>query len=299
MAERLLVYQPHLLLFQWWQPFFGPAYRGIIRRFKKRSESPVFCLCHNVSGHERRMRIVEHALIGLVFRNVDGFLVQSETLVNQVRRFNSRAPVKRIDHPVYDFYSQWDSDEVQSDGNIVPRILFFGTIRKYKGLGTLLQALSLLKQEMEFRATIAGEFYIDPAPYRQMAENEGLSDWLTWNSRYVPNEEVSRLFRQADLVVLPYRDATQSGVVPLAYQFDVPVIASDVGGLSELVVDGKTGYLVSAGEAKVLGQKIAQYFRENRKPEFQRNILHFKRTLHWQRVVDSIVALWQLVRRQQ
>ena len=167
--------------------------------------------------------------------------------------------------PVYDFYSQWETHGVQPDIPRVPTILFFGTIRKYKGLGTLLQALALLKKEMEFRATIAGEFYIDPKPYRRMAEAAGISNWLTWDSRYIPNEEVPRLFRGADLVALPYESATQSGVVPLAYQFEVPVIASDVGGLSELVRDGKTGYLVSAGEVEALKGKIGHYFRENEK----------------------------------
>ena len=207
--------------------------------------------------------------------------------------------MKRIDHPVYDFYSQWETQGVQHEGLRVPSILFFGTIRKYKGLGTLLQALALLKKEMEFRATIAGEFYVNPKPYRQMAETVGISDWLTWDSRYIPNEEVPRLFREADLVVLPYESATQSGVVPLAYQFEVPVIASDVGGLSELVRDGKTGYLVSAGEVEALKGKIGHYFRENKKPEFQSNIREFKHALCWQKVVDSIVTLGQLVRRKQ
>ena len=100
-AGRLLTYRPDLVLFQWWQPFFGLAYRSIVRRFKRKLESPVFFLCHNVYGHEKRVRMVERPLISLAFRNVDGFLVHSEKLAEEVQQFNKRAPVKRIDHPVW------------------------------------------------------------------------------------------------------------------------------------------------------------------------------------------------------
>ena len=292
-AERLLAHRSDLVLFQWWQPFFGLAYRTIVRRFKQKSKEPIFYLCHNVYPHERH-RVAERLLIRPAFRFVDGFLVHSRRLVRQVRDFNSEAPVKKIFHPVYDFYAQWEPPEVIRV-DAVPQILFFGKMRNYKGLGTLLQAFAFLRKRMQFRAVIAGEFYVNPKPYQRLAETLGISDCLTWDNRYIPNEQVPSLFRGADLVVLPYLDATQSGVAPLAYQFNVPVIASDVGGLSELVLDNETGYVVPPGEAELLGRKIIQYFQENKKPEFQSHISDFRKNLSWQQAVDGIVELWGTV----
>ena len=293
-AERLLAYQPDLVLFQWWQPFFGPAYNRIVRRFRRGSETPVFYLCHNVYPHEQS-RVLGRLLIRSAFKQVDGFLVHSKKLASQVRDFNKKGPVRQIFHPVYDFYSQWAPEQVARDS--VPRILFFGKIRDYKGLGTLLQAFSFLRREMEFRALIAGEFYVDPKPYQRMAKAFRVSDCVIWDNRYIPNEQVPSLFLQADLLVVPYLDASQSGVIPLAYQFDIPVVASDVGGLAELVLDAETGYLVPPGEAESLGRKMAQYFREGRKSEFQSNIRSFKKNLSWQQAVDGIVALFHTVTR--
>ncbi len=220
----------------------------------------------------------ERFLIQKAFTKADGFLVHSQTLLSQVREFNRHAPVRRIHHPVYDFYANWDTARMER--NSTPQLLFFGNVRRYKGLGILLKALAVLK--------------------RQMARELGLCDYLVWIDRYISNEEVPGLFRQADLVVLPYHlEATQSGVVPLAFYFDVPVIASDVGGLSEVVMEGKTGYLVPAGEPEILAERIFQYFQENKKQEFKSHIQDFKRNLSWTQAVDGIVDLLDQVKHLQ
>ena len=300
-AERLLQCQPDVLIFQWWQPFLGLAYADIVGRVKKGTDASVFFLCHNVYSHERPRfpgaAFGERFLIKRAFTKVDGFLIHSQTLLRQVRAFNLYAPVRRIYHPVYDFYANWDT--VRLERNTTPQLLFFGNVRRYKGLGILLKALDILKRRMNFKAVIAGEFYVNPEPYRQMARELGLCDRLVWFDRYISNEEVPGLFRQADLVVLPYLEATQSGVVPLAFHFDVPVVASDVGGLSEVVMEGKTGYLVPAGEPEILAERIVQYFQENKKQEFQGHIQDFKRNLSWTQAVDGIVDLLDQVKHLQ
>ncbi|MFQ5739874.1 MAG: glycosyltransferase [Acidobacteriota bacterium] len=292
-ARRIRTFQPHAVIFQWWQPFFGPSYSGIIKRLKR--EIAVFFLCHNVYAHERiglpGAKRLERWVIARTFRQVDGFLVHSAKLAEQVRRFNATAPIRRIYHPCYSFYSRWDGRATA--GSSKHRLLFFGKIRQYKGLDVFLKALRLVGDRLDYRATIAGEFYVDPEPYRQMAGKWGLAGRLTWHDRYVRNEEVPRLFQQADLVVVPYRRATQSGVVPLAYEFDVPVVASDVGGLSEVVLDQKTGYLFPAGDARALAERITEYFRDGKKEQFQRHIRCFKQNLSWDQVVDNILALLQ------
>ena len=300
-GRRISEWAPDAVVFQWWQPFFGPAYRGAIHELKKHSDIPVFFLCHNLLAHDRAPvpghKTWERLLTRRVFKRVDGFLVHADEMVGQLKEFSDTSHVRKIYHPLYDFYLQWDgSSPVVKDPETL-RVLFFGKIRKYKGLSVFLKAMAHVKEEIPIHATIAGEFYVDPVPYRKAAERLGLSDLLTWRERYIPNEEVPRLFRETDLVVLPYLEATQSGVVPVAYQFEVPVVASDVGGLSEVVLEGRTGYLAPVGDSRAIAEKIVKFHRENRKKEFQSNIREFRQRLSWSQVVEGIEDLVQTFNR--
>lgn len=297
-AARIATLAPDVVIFQWWQPFFAPAYRAVIRSVRKIRPTPMVFLCHNVLSHSEsavpgRPRL-ERFLTRRAFRCVDGFLVQAEGLVSAVHELNPRGSVKKVYHPLYHFYSEWDrnvsdGDEVRADSS--PRLLFFGKIRKYKGLETFLDALAVVRREMDFRAVIAGEFYMPAAPLRRRARRLGLDDCLEWQDHYIPNERVPGIFRCTDLVVLPYVEATQSGVVPVAYQFGVPVVASNVGGLSEVVLEGRTGYLVPPLDPDALAAAIVRYFREGKKEEFRENILAFRTRLTWEQVVEGIEEL--------
>jgi len=294
-GRRIAELSPDAVVFQWWQPFFAPAYRGAIQELRKHSDLPVFFLCHNLLAHDRTLvpghKTCERLLTRSVFKHVDGFLVHANEMVGQLKEFSGNSQIRKIYHPLYNFYLEWDEmpAEVAEDDKL--RLLFFGKIRKYKGLSLFLEALSHIKDKIPFKATIAGEFYVAPVPYRKAAERMGLSEHLTWRERYIPNEEVPGLFRRADLVVLPYLEATQSGVVPVAYQFEVPVIASDVGGLSEVVLEGRTGYLVPIGDAEAIAERILKFYREKRKEEFQNNIREFRQRLSWKQVVDNVEDL--------
>ncbi len=292
-AQRVNSYDPELILFQWWHPLFAYAFSNIIRRLKLKSSAVVLFLCHNVYSHEGLPlpfgRIVERRLIRRAFRQVDGFLVHSLSLAEQVRYFKPKTLVRRIYHPSYGFYSRWDTAPKADSER--PSLLFFGNIRRYKGVDILVRALAVVQEVLDLDAVIAGEFYIDPRPLRRLAEEMGVADRIRWHDRYVPNEQVPALFRSADVVVLPYRDASQSGVVPLAYEFDVPVIATDVGGLSEVVLEGRTGLLVAADDPRLLAEAIIRYFQEGRKAEFQKNIRTFKKVLNWDQVVEATLKL--------
>ncbi len=297
-AERICEYSPDVLIFQWWQPFFAPAYRAVIRAVQRVRKTPVIFLCHNVLSHRESMVPgrggVERYLTRRAFRCADGFLVQAAGLVSAVEKLNPDGLVRKVYHPLYEFYSQWDEapkGALSADPSGLPRILFFGKIRRYKGLETFLRALALVRKETAFHAVVAGEFYMAPEPYRNLARRLQIEDSLEWRDHYIPNEEVPAVFRAADLVVLPYVEATQSGVVPVAYQFGVPVIASDVGGLSEVVLEGETGYLVPPLDAEALAERILRYFREHKRDEFQRNILQFRTRLTWDQVVQAIEEL--------
>jgi glycosyltransferase involved in cell wall biosynthesis len=295
-ARRILELGAEAMVFQWWQPFFGLAYRRIIDLVKRTQPVPAVFLCHNIFPHEERAVPGQHSLEGWLIRRTfsraDGFLVHTDGMVSSIKTMRPGIPVRRIYHPLYDFYSEC-VDERKTGGRSgdVPRLLFFGKIRPYKGLETLIEALALLKKEFPFQAVIAGESYMNPRRYRSRATRLGLDDQIDWQDRYIPNEDVPALFRSADLVVLPYVEATQSGVVPVAYQFGVPVVATSVGGLSEVVLEGKTGYLVPPGDPKALSAAIARYFVEGRRAEFEANIQVFRRKLTWKGVVGSLLDL--------
>jgi glycosyltransferase involved in cell wall biosynthesis len=296
-ASRILEYQPDAVLFQWWHYFFGPAYSGVLRRLKRHGRFPVFFLCHNVHPHERfrapGSRMLEKSFLEGAFRQVDGFLVHSQELADQVRKIKPAAQVRRIYHPVFDLYKGFDTTAVEPSPEKagIPQLLFFGNVRCYKGLRVLLAALGKISASFDFALTVAGEFYVDPGPYYELADKHGIAERITWINRYIPNEQVPALFRKADVVVLPYLEATQSGIVPLAYQFEVPVIASRVGGLPEVVHEGETGFLVPAGSADLLADKIVEYFSNGRKRDFQANIRCFREKLSWDQVIDGLVNL--------
>jgi len=296
-SRKLADFHPDAIVAQWWHPFFGPTYSGVISRLRRRSRVPAVFLCHNVFPHERPRlpgvgRLLAWSLVR-TFRHVDGFLAHSEELVDQIKDLRQGAVVRRIFHPAYDFYPRTGRQQVSGNR---PRLLFFGNVRRYKGLEVFLQALGIVRKEMLFEATVAGEFYIDAAPFRALGSQLGLDDSLVWKDCYIPNEEVPSLFEQADLVVLPYLEATQSGVVPLAYRFGVPVIASNVGGLSEVVQDGRTGYLVPSRNAEALARRIVQYFREKKRDEFEANIERFREQLSWDQVVRTLIEVVEEVK---
>jgi glycosyltransferase involved in cell wall biosynthesis len=291
-AARLVEFQPDAVVIQWWHPFFAPALSGVCRRFRKGASGKVLFLCHNIYAHDLPhvpgASLAAKWMTRRAFRWADGFLVHAEELAEELRGLRPGAPVARIYHPIYDFADSAPSTEVSS----VPRLLFFGNVRPYKGAEVFLRALARVKAQLPFRAVIAGEIYGDPKPLKQLAKQLGLTDdELRWEERYIPNEEISSFFRAADLVVLPYLRATQSGIVPLAYRFDVPVVASNVGGLPEVVRDGVTGYLTPCGDDEALADRIVRYFREGRKQEFQTNIREFRGRLGWDQVVQGLLEV--------
>lgn len=296
-ARRIIEFDPQIALFQWWQPFFGPCFRQIIQRVRSLSSCRILFLCHNIFGHEK-IRVpgsdrLEVLLTRQALSLADAFLVHSDSMVPALKRFNPRAPVRKIYHPLYDFFLEWDRSqeaEVEEPGR-PQQLLFFGKIRNYKGLGVFLRALGLMITKVPYRAVIAGEFYIDPAPYRRLVRDLGLHDRVVWRDRYISNEEVPELFRSSDVVVLPYREATQSGVVPIAYQFEVPVIASDVGGLSEVVIPGDTGFLVPPEDPEALAGAIDAFLAIKDRESFRRNIREFRQRLTWRQVADNIFDL--------
>lgn len=306
-CTRISQFKPEAVVFQWWTPYFSPCFSSIMKRLSKEPNLNRILLCHNIFPHEiprvpgaywlvRRM-------IKKVFRQADGFLVHSEKMSSQVSSYNRDAEVCSILHPVYDFFQKMEKKRQhpknQNKGNRI-RLLFFGKIRAYKGLEVFLRALVLLKERgVHYRATVAGEFYIDDKPFKDMVEHQNISDQVVWHDHYIPNEEVSSLFRETDLVVLPYLDATQSGVVPLAFGFCKPVVVSDVGSLGEVVEDGKTGYLVPPGDASALADSITFFSQDPNASLLEKNIRQIRSDFSWSQVEAGLLALLGAIGKRQ
>ena len=283
---------PDLLIFKYWIPFFGPCFGTIARSVRRNNSSRVICICDNVLPHERRPFDV--AFTRYAFRAVDGFIVQSDAVERDLNAFWKGAKYRNVPHPVYTLFGQpIDKEKARNAlGITAPRVLlFFGYLRKYKGLDVLFDAVARLPRDLGIHVIVAGEFYDDPRGYLRQLKALQIEDRVTLRSDYLPNEEIPIYFSAADAVVLPYRSATQSGIAQIAYNFNTPVIATDVGGLSEVVRDDFTGLVVPPENPDALAQAITRFYRSGKEPIYRENVQQEKLKYSWQNFVQSIEEL--------
>jgi glycosyltransferase involved in cell wall biosynthesis len=288
-ARRIRALAPDLVVFKYWMPFFAPAYGTIVRRLRRRGIRTCFLL-DNVIPHERRPG--DLALTRWVLDPVDAFIAQSETVAADLRRFRPEAPLAKVPHPLYTIFgTKPPREEARRRLGVTARevALFFGFIRGYKGLLDLLEAVARIPPERDFQLLVGGEFYEDDAPYRRAME--ALGSRVVPHTRYIPNEEVGDFFAAANLAVLPYRSATQSGIVQIAYHFDVPVLTTDVGGLPETVMAGTTGDIVPPGDPGALAAAITRYFDEGREDRYAPAVARDKERFSWGRLVEALEAI--------
>lgn len=261
-AGRTIVrYAPDFVVFQWWQPFFGPAFRVICSVIKRKLDSKIVFLCHNVLPHESS--VFDRVLANIGLSRADAFLVQSNEDAQTLKRIKGSPVVGLNPHPVYDFFDENRFDRKTSRQKLgldSPTLLFFGYVRGYKGLGVLLDAFALVRKRLDATLLVVGEFYDKKEPYDEKIAKLDLGKNVRIVDKYVPNEDVEMYFKASDLVVLPYLSATQSGIVQTAYSFEKPVVVTAVGGLPDVVEDGKTGYVVEPNDPVGLGDAILRFF---------------------------------------
>ncbi len=289
---------PDLLLFKYWLPFFGPCFGTIARRARANGRTKVICICDNVLPHERRPG--DALLTRYAFRSVDGFIVQSDAVEQELNQFWKGAKYRKSPHPLYTIFgSPIDRQEARSRlGITAPRVLlFFGYVRRYKGLDVLLDALARLPTELGVQLVIAGEFYDPERAYRDQIHALKIEDRVILRSEYLPNDMVSRYFSAADAVVLPYRSATQSGIAQIAYQFGTPVIATDVGGLHEVVLDDHTGLIVPPENPSALAEAILRFYRSGKEQAYRNNVQKERQKYTWDNLVRTIEELATSIRR--
>lgn len=241
---------PDVLLFKYWISFFAPCFWAIACLARGNRRTRTVYVVDNFIPHEQRPG--ERLLRWLAFRCVDGCLVMSEAVEKDIRAAHPRLAIERSPHPVYDNFGPAQDRAAAREKLGLPHdaviALFFGYIRPYKGLDLLIDAFpAMAALHPKLHLVIAGECYEDEQRYRDLVKASPLADRIHYFGDYIPNDMVATHFSAADVLVLPYRTATQSGIVQIAYHFERPCIVSDVGGLGEVVLDGSTGYVVPAG----------------------------------------------------
>jgi glycosyltransferase involved in cell wall biosynthesis len=283
---------PDVVIFKYWLPFFGPCFGTICRIIKFRRATKVIAICDNVLPHERRLG--DRIFTRYAFGAVDGYIVQSESVERDLLKLVRQPNYKRIAHPIYEIFGEPLSKQDArqrlhlSDERV---LLFFGYVRRYKGLDVLLEAMKLVVRQIKIKLLVVGEFYDDEQQYRAQTETLGLQSAVQFVSEYVSNDRVSEYFSAADCVVLPYRSATQSGIVQIAYNFNKPVIVTRVGGLAEIVPDGIAGFTVLPESPEALAEAILRFYQNNYEQQFSDAVKKEKLKYSWDHLVHAIETL--------
>lgn len=265
--------RPDMVVFVWWNPFFGVCYGAMARLLRRKIGARIVFVCENVVSHEKRF--VDQFLTKFALKAADYFMVLSGVVANRVHSLFPRTPVRQAALPIYDCYapSGIDRDAVrESLGLTRPTVLFFGYVREYKGLAYLLRAMPDILKEVDVELLVVGEFYDDRTRYDRIIEEQGLGERVHVVAEHVPDESVGDYFAAADVAVLPYVSATQSGITQIALAAGLPVISTNVGGLPEVVRDGETGYIVEPEDEGELASAVVRYFTSGDAPRMRARV---------------------------
>lgn len=283
-----------ILLIRYWIPFLAPCLGTVARIARSNKYTVIIALVDNIYPHEKRHG--DNLLTKYFMKSIDGAIALSDSVHKDIEDFRKDIPVCVAPHPLYDIYGKKISrDEALSAlelNNDFSYLLFFGYIRDYKGLDILIKAFSDKRlREQKLKLIVAGEFYENEDSYKRLVSEYGLEDDIIFYNRYINDEEVARFFCAANLVVQPYKSASQSGVTQIAFHFDKPVLVSDVGGLMETVSHSKCGYVVDPDPVKI-ADSIIDYFDNRREKEFSDCVKKEKVKFSWKKVTDAITEVF-------
>lgn len=281
-----------IIVVRYWLPVMGPALGTILRCVKKNKHTKIICIADNIIPHEKRLG--DHLFTKYFIKACNAFITMSEKVMNDLRKFNTTKPASLVQHPLYDNFGDIISKEnarkylgILNDEKI---ILFFGFIRKYKGLDLLLKAMPHLQSRIpNIRLLIAGEFYEDEKPYQELIDELDIRKQLILKTQFISDGEVKYYLCAADVLVQPYNNATQSGVTPLAYYFEKPMVVTNVGGLPSLVPHEKCGIVVAPNEDEIA--KGIERFYELGEAHFIPHLRSEKQKYSWSNIVNAIMSL--------
>ncbi len=281
--------RPDLTVFQYWLPFFALSY-GVMARQLQRWNIPAVALVHNALPHERHL--LDATLSRWFLRRCHARIVLSETVAQQLAELGLSVDAQLV-HPIDFRYGPVRPRTVARQRlglpSEAPVLLFFGFVRRYKGLTVLLEAMPMIRAALpEVQLVVAGEFYERPDDYRARIRALGLSSCVHLHDRYIPESEVAWYFSAADLVVQPYLSATQSGVVPMAFHFERPVVVTAVGGLPEVVPHEEAGFVVPPGDASALAAAVVRFFQERWRERLTRGVRRLRVRYSWTPLCEAL-----------
>lgn len=261
-GNRLKKMKPDVIVVRYWLPLMGPALGTILRRVRKNRHTKIVCIADNVIPHEKRPG--DKPFTRYFLKSVDAFVTMSEKVMNDLRLFEKTKPAKLVEHPLYDNFGDILSKEEARTHLQLPQqekiILFFGFIRKYKGLDLLFEAMADPRiKAAGIKLLVAGEFYEDDKAYHELITKLGIEQQLILRTIFIPDSEVRYYLCAGDAVIQPYRNATQSGVTPLAYHFEKPMVVTNVGGLPRLVPHERSG-LVTDPDPVSIASGILRFY---------------------------------------
>ena len=292
-GNRIKNEKPDLVITKYWLPFMGPCFGTILRQVKKNRTTKVICIVDNITPHEAR--IGDKAFTRYFVKPLDGFVAMSQNVYDDISFFDKTKPKTLSPHPLFDNFGAPLSKKEALDrlglSDEYTYILFFGLIRKYKGLDLLIEAFADSRfRDTNLKLLIAGEYYSDREEYLNLIKKHKLESSVVSVEKFIPDSEVKVFFSACDLVVQPYKSATQSGVTQIAYHFDKPMVVTNVGGLAELCPDGKVGYVVPT-EPPEIADAILRFFNEADREKMNSHILEEKKKYSWATLVQNTLLL--------
>lgn len=299
-GQRIKKERPDALVIRYWLPLMAPCFGTICRIARRNKHTRILALLDNVIPHEHRPfdRTFTKYFIG----SVDGFIYMSDQVKADLDQFTTTKPALFSPHPLFDVYGEKVSrQEACEKLGLDPGLrysLFFGYVRDYKGLDLLLDAWAELKKRGTLgnhRLIVAGEYYGNKEKYTEQIRLNDLEKEVLVFDEFIPDDAVRYYFGASDLVIQPYKTATQSGVTQVAYHFGVPMIVTGVGGLAEIVPNEKVGYVVDTN-VKAIANAVEKFYSDNKADEFRRNIETEKKRFSWETMVDRFEELYRLLK---
>jgi glycosyltransferase involved in cell wall biosynthesis len=286
-SKKIKKFSPDIMLTKFWLPFFGPSLGKVLSGTKKRSKN--ISIIDNAIPHEKRPG--DKLFSKYFFKQNHEFIAMSESVKNDIYKIKSDATVHHHPHPIYDHFPEnINKTDARNKLGINPEdriLLFFGFIRDYKGLDILIESLKNLPSN--YKLIIAGEIYGDFDKYDKLIDKLNLNDRIIKIIRYISDSEVSELFSASDVAMLTYKSATQSGILGIAYHYNLPVIATNTGGMKEMIEPYNTGIVIEYAVPELISEAIINYFNSN--INFFDNIEKFKEIASWNHLAEFILKL--------
>jgi len=293
-GNRLRKENDDLVIIKYWMPFMAPCFSTLARLIRRNGKTKIICIADNINPHEKRPG--DTFLTGIFMNSIDGIVTMSKSVANDVTVFRKDLPARLSPHPLFDDFGEiLDRNTALARLGLSPDyryLLFFGFIRDYKGLDWLLEAFADPQlQQLPLKLIVAGEFYSAGKPYLDLIGQLNLKDRVILKTEFIANNEVNSYFCASDLVVQPYKQATQSGVTQIGYYFNKPMLVTNVGGLPEIIPHMKVGYVVDPAP-QAIARAILDFFRNDRMEEFVKNMESEKQKYLWKNMVNAIFEVY-------